>query len=320
MAQTVRIGGRAIAPGEQCRIEIPVARLPTHTMLHLPLVVLRGREDGPHLWISATLHGDELNGMEIVRRVVARISRTKLRGLLIAAPVVNVFGFINQSRYLPDRRDLNRSFPGSKRGSMAAQIAHLFMTEVVAHCGYGIDLHSAAPPRINLPQVRTNLDDPESRRCARAFGAPVVLHAGAPKGSLRHIATQRGARVLLYEAGEPLRFNPDAIRIGVRGIVRVMAELGMIQAATMRRPPKPVEVRQSMWLRAPQGGVFHLRAQLGRRVRENERLGVIADPFGETQVVLRAVAAGIVIGHTSSPLVQRGEGIVHLAVTGPRRR
>ena len=165
------------APGTLVTLELPVANLPIHTMLHLPLTVVNGADDGPRLLLSAALHGDELNGMEIIRQVLDLVRPESLRGLLLCAPIVNVFGFVNQSRYMPDRRDLNRAFPGSKSGSLASQLARLFLDEVVSRCSYSIDLHTAAPPRTNLPQVRCNLDDPETRRCAEAFGAPIRINS-----------------------------------------------------------------------------------------------------------------------------------------------
>jgi len=309
----LEIGGITVTPGVSERVEIPVARLPTHTMLHLPLTVINGAGDGPRLWLSAALHGDELNGMEIIRQVLRRIDPGTMRGLLLAVPIVNVFGFINQSRYLPDRRDLNRSFPGSLRGSLASRLARLFMTEVVSRCTHGIDLHTAAPPRVNLPQIRANLQDAETRRCAEAFGAPIMLSGAAPKGALRAAAIRRGIAALLYEAGEPLRFNPDAIEIGAEGVLRVMQSLGMIDGDIPPRPAPVLEARRSKWVRAPQSGVIYLEAALGERIEHRARLARVTDPLGESGVVVRAPFEGVVIGHTNNPLVHRGDGVMHLA-------
>lgn len=302
-----------VLPGETRRLELPVARLPTHTMLHLPVTVMVGQRDGARLWLSAALHGDELNGMEIIRRVLQRVSPDRLRGVLLAVPIVNVFGFVTQSRYLPDRRDLNRSFPGSRTGSLAARTANMFLTEIVGRCTHGIDLHTAAPPRANLPQVRANLRDPETLRCAAAFGAPVMLHAKAPTGSLRGVATRRGIPLVMYEAGEPMRFNPEAIRPGVAGVLRVMAELGMISRRNAPRPQRSTVANRSKWLRAPQSGVLYLRTRLGRRVVGGRTLGTISDPLGESTVPFRAPFDGVIIGQTNNPLVHKGDAILHLA-------
>jgi predicted deacylase len=258
------------------------------------------------------LHGDELNGMEIIRQVLERVNPRRLRGAVLAVPVVNVFGFINQSRYLPDRRDLNRSFPGTRRGSLASQLAWLFMREIVDRCTHGIDLHTAAPPRVNLPQIRGDLDDPETRRCAAAFAAPLMLTGKPPGGSLRMATSKRKIPTLLYEAGEPLRFNPDAIEIGVAGVLRVMAALDMIDSAPRTRTVS-VEARRSTWIRASQSGVTYLDVKLGQRVADKERLGRITDPFGNAAAEIHAPLAGIVIGHTIQPLVYRGDAVIHLA-------
>lgn len=313
MPRVVSFGGENVPEGTLRRIEIPVARLPTHTMLHLPVTVVHGRREGARVWLSAALHGDELNGMEIIRRVLERVAPERLGGLLVAVPVVNVFGFVIQSRYLPDRRDLNRSFPGGPRGSLAARLAHQFMTEVVGHCTHGIDLHTAAPPRINLPHVRGNLDVPEVRRLASAFGAPVMLHGKPPAGSLRAAAGARGVPVLAYEAGESLRFNEDALAIGVDGVLRVLAALEMIPREDAPAATHTVETRHSKWIRAPQSGVAYIDAALGQRVERDQLLARVGDPFGEATLRVRAPRAGVVIGRTNHPLVHRGDAIVHLA-------
>jgi len=313
VAHSLSIGGETVGPGESLRLEIPVARLPIHTMLHLPVSVVNGRRDGPRLWLSAALHGDELNGTEIIRRVLERLRPRELRGAVLAVPIVNVFGFILQSRYLPDRRDLNRFFPGSKRGSLASQLAHLFMTEIVARCTHGIDLHTAAPPRINHPQIRGNLQHRETRRCAEAFGAPIMLHGAAPKGSLRAAAVARRIPVLLYEAGEPLRFNEEAIQIGVDGVMRVMAALHMIPRSAAPKSHPSLRAGRSSWVRALQSGIVYKDVALGQEVRAHQRLVAITDPFGETRVEIMAPFAGVVIGMTTNALVHRGDAVAHVA-------
>jgi len=310
---TIEIAGDRVAPGQRQRIEIPAARLATQTMLSLPVTVLNGWEAGPKLWLSAAIHGDELNGVEIIRQVLEQVERDRLRGTLIAVPIVNVFGFIEQSRYLPDRRDLNRCFPGSETGSLASRLANLFMREIVRNSTHGIDLHTASDNRINLPQIRANLDDAETYRCARAFGAPAMIHASTRGGSLRQAAARCNIPVLLYEAGEALRFNKDAIRVGVEGILRVMACLGMYDS--LPTPPPPViEVRKTKWLRASRSGILRVQVELGERVEKRQVLATIADAFGDRVVKVRARTKGLVIGCTHNPLVNQGDGIFHLAV------
>lgn len=311
---TITLGGTTIAPGTEHRIDLPVARLPTQTLLSLPIHVVNGHQEGPHLWLSAAIHGDELNGVEIIRQVLEQVNPQMLSGALIAVPIVNVFGFIEQSRYLPDRRDLNRSFPGTARGSLASRLAHLFMTEVVSHCTHGIDLHTASHHRVNLPQIRANLDNPETYRCAQAFGAPLMMHANTRDGSLRQAAAKQGISVLLFEAGEALRFDQSAIQVGVNGVLQVMKTLDMVPPTVRTNTHSPtVESRTSKWVRASQGGMLHLQIELGQTVTKRQNLGFIADAFGDTQRKVQAPFNGMVIGYTQNPLVNQGDGIVHIA-------
>ncbi len=313
MPEVIRISGVDVEPGRRKRVDIPAARLPTDTWLSLPIEVLNGIKPGPRLWLSAAVHGDELNGVEIIRELLEKLDPLTLRGSLIAAPIVNVHGFIQQSRYLPDRRDLNRSFPGSLQGSLAARLAHLFMHEVVMQCSHGIDLHTGSNYRTNLPQIRANLQDAETRRCAEAFGAPVMVHSQTRDGSLRQAATKRGIHVLVYEAGEPMRFDAESIRLGVRGVLRVMTALEMRTSKAKRKPPASVEVTESTWVRARRSGILRLQVELGQRVARRETLGVIADAFGENQSRVKAPADGLILGFTNNPLVNRGDGIFHVA-------
>ncbi len=305
------IGGETVPPGARRRLELFVARLTTQTPLNLPVEVVNGVSEGPALWLSAAIHGDELNGLEIIRRVLEQIDPEALSGVIVAVPVVNVFGFIHQSRYLPDRRDLNRHFPGSASGSLASRLAHLFITEVVDRCSHGIDLHTGSDDRTNLPQVRGDLEDPETRRCATAFGSPIMIHGEAPLKSLRHAAVKRGKSIIVFEAGEPQRFNADAIDMGTRGILRVMCELGMIER--VRKVRTSMEAKRRTWVRAPRSGILSLAIGLGDTVAKKQELGVIRDVFGEDAVTIKSPAPGFVIGHTGNPLVNQGDGIVHIA-------
>jgi uncharacterized protein len=310
----ITIAETTILPGTRRRVEIPVARLPTETWMSILVDVINGSAPGPCLWLSAAIHGDELNGVEIIRRVLGGLESTDLKGCLISVPIVNVFGFMEQDRYLPDRRDLNRSFPGSRTGSLAARLANLFMTEVVSHCSHGIDLHTGSHHRANLPQIRGNFHDAETRRCAEAFQAPVMMHSQTRDGSLRHAATARGIHVLLYEAGESMRFDDRAIEIGTQGVLQVMTALRMIRSP--RRPKQHaacVVTEQSLWIRARRGGILRLNVELGQHVEHKERIGVISDAFGENKVAVAAPGDGIVIGVTRNPLVHQGDAIVHLA-------
>ena len=310
---TFEIAKEIIAPGKLQKLELPVSRLITQTLVSLPVTVVNGIEPGPKLWLSAAIHGDEINGVEIIAQILNRINPQKLRGTIIAVSIVNVFGFIEQSRYLPDRRDLNRSFPGSETGSLASQLANLFMREIVARSTHGIDLHTAAVHRINLPQIRANLEDQTTYECAKAFGAPIMMHASTRDGSLRHAATKKGIPVLLYEAGEALRFDPLAIDVGVKGILRVMNCLGMYEDDTAAAD-HVWETNKSRWIRASCGGIFHLVVSLGDRVVRRQELGYITNAFGEQRVTVRASINGLIISHIQNPLVNQGDAIIHLAI------
>jgi predicted deacylase len=285
--------------------------------MSLPVSVINGG-DGPRLWLSAAIHGDELNGMEIIRRVLLQIDAAALRGTVIAVPVVNVFGFVERDRYLPDGRDLNRSFPGSARGSLASRLANLFMIEIVGKCQYGLDFHTGSRHRDNLPQIRGHLEHPETRRLAEAFGAPSILQPSPLHGSLRSTLRRRGIHYLLFEGGEPLRFNEPVIACGVAGTLRVLNALGM---ADFEVPPPPpaFEATRTRWLRASRSGILQLAVASGDHVSKGQILGHIAiDFFSAKAVSVRAPAAGLVIGHTNNPLVNQGDALIHLAMKAPR--
>jgi predicted deacylase len=310
----IEIGNIRVAPGERRVISLPVGRLYTQADISMPVEVVNGRHDGPRLFVSAAIHGDELNGVEIIRRLLRHSSLKRLRGALIAVPVINVHGLLHRSRYLPDRRDLNRSFPGSDRGSLAARIAHLFMREIVANCSYGIDLHTGAQHRNNLPQVRAHLDDPETRRLAEAFGTPVLINADLRDGSLREAAADAGIPMLLYEGGEALRFDEVPIRAGLRGVLDVMRALEMIPRVKRRgRQVEPVIARGSAWVRAPESGFLRSALALGARVTRGETIGRITAPLTDQEWLVEAPADGILIGRSNLPLVYEGEALFHIA-------
>ena len=281
-ASNFNIAGIDIAPGKRATIALPVTKLYTHAPIEIPIHVIRGKQDGPRLFISAAIHGDEINGVEIIRRLIKHTALKRLRGTLVAVPVVNVHGLINHSRYLPDRRDLNRSFPGSERGPLASRLAFLFMKEVVDKCTHGIDLHTGAIHRANLPQIRANLDDEETASLAMAFSVPVLLNSTMRDGSLREAAAENGIPMLLYEAGEALRFDEVSIRAGVRGIINVMRELAMLPPSKRKKAEskEPMVARSSAWVRAPSSGIFRPVVALGAKVEKEGLLGIIEDPFG----------------------------------------
>ncbi len=308
------LSNQAVKAGDRQIIEIPISRLSDHTPVSLSTYVIHGRKDGPVMFVSAAIHGDEIIGVEIIRRLVSLSMLKRIRGTLILIPVVNAYGFVGLSRYLPDRRDLNRSFPGNAKGSLASQLAYTFMTEIVAPAQYGIDLHSGAVHRANLPQIRADLEDPDVNAMARAFGASIMLDANLRDGSLRASAKDNGCKILLYEAGEALRFDEVSVRVGVNGVLRVLRHVGMLQARkSAGRVLVPIRSNSSHWLRAPMGGLMRAKKKLGDRVEADEIVALISDPLGFEEHSVVAPAAGVVIGRTNLPVVNRGDAVLHIA-------
>ena len=291
------IGGHSVVAGTRATVGLPISMLSDHTPISLTVHVIHGRYEGPTLFVSAAIHGDEIIGVEIIRRLLRTPALKRMRGTLICVPIVNVFGFITHDRDLPDRRDLNRSFPGSPRGSLASQLAHLFTNEIIARCDWGIDLHSASNHRTNLPQIRLSPSKPETEALAQAFGAPVVLRSKLRDGSLRKIAKDHGIDVLLFEAGEALRIDEYPVRVGVKGILHVMNHLGMLAGRPrLNSGTRSVLAKSSYWVRSPEAGILRFFKQAGEAAAENEIIAMVSDPLGEKEFEVRAGMAGIIIG------------------------
>ena len=315
--EPITVGGVTVAPGRQSQFELPFARTVTGATESLPVKVINGRAYGPHVWLSAAIHGDELNGIQIIQKVLRQLDAKSLRGAVIAVPIVNPLGFIIQSRYLPDRRDLNRSFPGSSRGSSASRLAHLFMTEIVDQCSVGIDLHTATNHRTNIPQIRADLDDPATLKLTKAFGAPFSIHAKLRDGSLRQAAVEREKTMLLYEAGQAHRFDDEAVDVGVTGVLRSLRSLGMVDARLPRNKGTTL-IRTTRWVRARRGGIAECLVKLGDRVEEDQPVALISDAFGARPTQVRATVSGHVIAMLLRPLVNSGDALVHIAAeAGP---
>lgn len=315
--EPLHIADTMIEPGSRTTVQLPIANLYTHTQMDLPIHIVHSKKPGPKLLVNAAIHGDELNGVEIIRRLLLQKSLKNLRGSLIAVPIVNMFGLILHSRYLPDRRDLNRCFPGSPKGSLAARLAYIFMETIVKQCDYAIDIHTGAIHRNNLPQIRADLSDAGTRELAEAFGVPVIIDADVQDGSLREAAAKHGVKTLLYEAGEALRFDELAIKAGLRGILQVMRRLDMLPSS--KRPERvnePYVARSRAWIRAPHAGVLRGLKKLGDRVLKGELLGTISDPtdiFSRNEYPIVVEKGGIIIGKTNLPLVNEGDALFHLA-------
>ncbi len=314
MQPAIEIAGVNVKAGSRQSIDIPLPSFYTHSAASMPVHVVHGRNPGPCLLVCAAIHGDEINGVEIIRRILTHKLINKIKGTLIAIPVVNVFGFVSKSRYLPDRRDLNRAFPGSETGSMAARLANVVMTEIIPHCTHVIDLHTGAVNRENLPQIRAKLDEePLNEAMARAFGVPVILNANLVDGSFRAAASELDIPVILYEAGEALRFEEVAIRAGVKGILGVMSHLGMRRKSAKHKESKTLIANASQWVRAGQSGILRSLVASGSKVESSEVLAYINDPLGENSETLLSPVSGIVIGKTNLPLVFEGEAVFHIA-------
>lgn len=308
------IGGVTIEPGTVKTVHIPISAMSDHFDLDITMRVFHGRYPGKRLFLSSTIHGDEINGIEAVRRVLISPHLKHLRGTLIAIPIVNLTGVLMRTRYLADRRDLNRSFPGSLKGSAASQLAHTFLNEIVKQCTHGIDLHTGSDNRTNLPQIRCDFSSSDTLEMAKAFGAPVILKSRLRDGSLREASEAIGIPTLLFEGGEALRFNELVIRAAVQGVFRVMGILGMLPPE--RCPPckvTPVISHESDWLRAPESGIFRTTRKLGHHVLEGEIIGKVTDPLGVKTADVVSTLDGIIVGRTLLPLVYKGDALFNVA-------
>ncbi len=310
------INSTEIKPGERTRIHLGMGQIYDFTEVKIPVEVIRGKKDGPTLFVCSTIHGDEINGIEIVKRLLKSKSLTNIRGTLIAIPIVNVFGFNDRSRYLPDRRDLNRCFPGLKKGSLASQLAYKFMKEIVEKSDYGIDLHTGAFNRKNYPQLRANTDDKATLELAKAFGAPVVINSNLRDGSLREAVSGLNIPMLLYEGGEALRFDEKVIDLGVKGILSVMKKIKMISEVKEKANDNKMFIAQSsQWVRAGQSGIHIPKKKLGMFVKKGDILGEISNPFGDRKTLVKASEGGIIIGKSMLPLANKGDALFHIATT-----
>ena len=309
------INGQKIAKGERRHISISVAELYDSTEMTMEVEVIRGKVDGPTLFVCSAIHGDELNGTETIRRILCDPLLNDIKGTLIAVPIVNTFGFNTKSRYMPDRRDLNRCFPGSEEGSLGARLANIFIKEIVQKSSHGIDLHTGAINRTNLPQIRACLSEsPEAESMASDFGTSVILNEPLREGSLREYCHSHGIPVLVYEGGEALRFHEGSIVAAVDGIIRTMYGLGMVDHVHTVKPTHSIRlVAGSNWIRCPQSGLLVTSKKLGDAVKQNDLLGVMTDAFGQTKTEIRVPEDGIIIGVTTTPLLNQGDAAYHIA-------
>ena len=303
--------GRTVEPGTVAQIYLKVSETVTHRPASIPITVVNGTGEGPVLFLTGAVHGDEINGVAIVRRILDQIDPQGLHGTLLGVPVVNRFGFDSAQRYLPDRRDLNRHFPGDATGSMASRIANRLFERVIQSSDAGIDLHTAAAGQANLCHVRGDTAVPAVRGLMRAFGTPIMLEEPGPKGSLRRAATEAGIPTILFEAGEPGRFQHHVVEIASAGILRVMRHLGMVDKRP-RRPGINIMVRKSEWIRADHGGLLDMEVAPGDLVRARQRIATIHDPFGRHVDAIQAPHSGVVLAVATDPLTNPGNAIAHI--------
>ena len=310
------LGGTLIALGETAELRLKVAESYTAEPVTVPVTVVRGGP-GPTLFVTATVHGDELNGVGILRGILNDTDFSGLRGTLIAVPVVNVPGFLNQDRRLPDRRDLNRSFPGTRRGSLTSRLADTLFREVIRKSDFGIDLHTAGGERTNYPQVRADLSNPGVAELAHAFGCPLMVDGAGPEGSLRRVAVEAGVPTIVYEAGSPRRLEKPFIGVGIAGVLNVLRHLKMMPGEPLS-PPLRFAIGRTHWVRARAGGILDLKVDLGQPLRRGQAISVNTNPFGRERSQLKAPHAGVVLGLTQLPLVHPGDAICHVARLEPR--
>ena len=312
MAEELKIGGKAINPGEAQEILLKISEFYTAQPVNIPVTVIRGVEEGPRVFLTAAIHGDELNGVEIVRTIMTELDPARLKGTVLCTPVLNRWGFLSHSRYLPGRRDLNRYFPGDPAGSLAARVAHKIFTELVQRSECGIDMHTASVGRTNLAHIRGDMDNEKVRKMAKAFGTEIIIDRPAAGGTLRASATRSGIPTIVLEAGETFRFQRPMVTKGVTGVKNVLADLGMIDWQ-IREPRFQVIVKVSEWIRAERGGILDIRIRPGHLLYEGDEIAAVSTPFGREVTTLRSPLTGLVIGITMIPLVQPGDAICHIA-------
>lgn len=313
----INVAGREIWPGQSLRFPYGGETSFEAAYLDAPVFVARGNRHGPSLCITAGIHGDEINGTEIARRTFSWIDPTELSGTLIVFPMVNAAGVRNGNRYMQDRRDLNREFPGRSNGSVTAIVAHTLFTEITRNCEYLIDLHTGSFSRTNQPQIRATGKMPKALELARHFGVGIVVLSDGPKGSIRREAMEAGIPSIIYEAGEPSRFDLEQIAAGVRGIESVMAYLGMTESNPSAPIPESRVYTRTTWVRVPigAGGYFFPSIEVGQLVKQGDRLGTIIDPLTDRQTRITASQGGEVIGIAVAQIVLSGYALVHLGVS-----
>lgn len=313
MPEIIKIDNHTVALGECKTVNTDIARLPSGMMINMPIHVYRAKKDGPVLLLSGGLHGDEVNGIEAIRRMIAEGLFDKLyAGTVLAVPILNLFGFLNYSRDVPDGKDVNRSFPGDSNGSLASRVAARLTKYILPVIDYGIDFHTGGAQRTNYPQVRYAMTDKNSEIIAKAFGAPFTLNSNLIPKSLRHQSSKMGKPIIVYEGGESLRIDEFSIEEAIVGTTRVMKFLGMINEPHIEK--ETVFCSDTTWVRAQRSGIFKPFVISGEQVQKGQPIGVINDPFGQYEIKVMSKATGYLIGHNNTPVVLQGDALFHIGV------
>jgi uncharacterized protein len=307
--------GESILPGESKTISVEIAKLHTMTNLKIPVIVERSKIDGPTVLLSACLHGDEINGTEIVRQLIRQKINKPKKGTIICIPIINIFGFINQTREFPDKRDLNRVFPGSKNGSLASRFAHFLVSEILPKVDYAIDFHAGGASRFNAPQIRIAPNNPELKTLATIFNAPFTLYSKNISGSFRNASTKLGVKMLLFEGGKSLDLNEKITQEGIEGTKRFLTHLDMLNSKKVPKETfqETIFIEKSTWVRANFSGMFHGLVTSGSLVEKGTVLAMISDPFGKIEHKLKSPNAGFIINVNDAPIVYQGDAVFHIS-------
>ncbi len=313
MGKPFNIQGKSIAPGKHAQVVLNTYRLPTHTNIEIPVYVFNGKKPGPTILFLAGMHGDEINGVEIVRQLVKRDDLKSLkRGCVIAIPIINIISFIAGSRDLPDGRDLNRCFPGNTSGSLGSRIANDLLQTIIPQIDFGIDFHTGGAKITNYPQIRCVFDDKKNLEIAKIFAPPLVLNSPFRDSTLRKEAAKIGKQILVFEGGESHRFDRPSIEEGINGCIRTLNHFKMIDADVPDH--KPVFLPKTSWIRAKSSGLFHTTKQYGQKVKKGDVLGLICDPYGETEQNIVAPHTGYIVGINNQPVVNQGDALIHIGL------
>ncbi|MGC1203395.1 MAG: succinylglutamate desuccinylase/aspartoacylase family protein [Flavobacteriaceae bacterium] len=316
-SKNIEILGKAVSKGKGIQLNLDIAKLHTRTKIEVPIIIERAKKDGPCILITGGIHGDEFNGVEIVRQLISKKYNKPVCGTIICIPIVNIFGFLNQTREFPDGRDLNRVFPGSKRGSLASRFAYHLMTEIIPYVDYCIDYHTGGRERFNVSQIRIN-DDAETLKLAEIFGAPFILKSKNRDKSFRDACVKKGKKVLLFEGGKSLSINNDIVDVGISGALKVMHHLGLrdfsneLESYKSTNDVKPLLIEKSTWIRARYSGMFHPFAQTGTFVKKDDIIGSVSGPFGDFEKPVKAPNSGYIICTNESCIVNQGDALVHI--------